>query len=71
MESKEIKELLVEIRDELKKTNKRLDWFENTAKEEMAKENENPIHPHKNWKSYIPITIVLIALFSLIYYSKQ
>ncbi len=71
MESKETVALLTEIRDELRKTNERIEWLENIAKEEMAKDKE-PINPKSpTWKSYIPLTIALIAVLAIVYYSKQ
>jgi len=71
MEIKKEISLLTEIRDELREMNRRIEWLENTAKEEISKEEKHVDFTKPNWKSYIPLIIMIISLFTLIYFSKQ
>ena len=67
--------LLTEIRDELRKTNNRIEILENYIKEEIAKDGVNEqkyLQSNKpDWKRYIELILIFLGAFALIYYGKQ
>lgn len=71
MEYNESLNLLEEIRDEIRKVNKRLEWLEKTAKDEITKSSQQCDDARLTWKSYILAVLVLLFVAGLLYFTQH